>query len=55
MAPAFLIIDEAQDVIDEVKTPELLEQSREFKLGVTIAHQNMWRQQPPDRPRVLVE
>lgn len=39
--PAFLIIDEAQDVIDEVKTPELLEQAREFKLGVTVAHQNI--------------
>jgi hypothetical protein len=39
--PAFLVIDEAQDVVDEVKTPELLEQAREFKLGVTIAHQNI--------------
>lgn len=28
-------------MIDEVKTPELLEQAREFKLGVTIAHQNI--------------
>jgi hypothetical protein len=44
--PAFLIIDEAQDVIDEVKTPELLEQAREFKLGVTIAHQNIKGQLP---------
>lgn len=39
--PAFLVIDEAQDVMDEVKTPELLEQAREFKLGVTLAHQNI--------------
>jgi hypothetical protein len=44
--PAFLIIDEAQDVMDEVKTPELLEQAREFKLGVTIAHQDIKSQLP---------
>jgi hypothetical protein len=39
--PALLIIDEAQDVVDEVKTQELLQQAREFKLGVTIAHQQI--------------
>ena len=33
--PALLVIDEAQDVVDEVKTQELLQQAREFKLGVT--------------------
>ena len=39
--PALLVIDEAQDVVDEVKTQELLQQAREFKLGVTIAHQQI--------------
>ena len=43
---AFLVIDEAQDVMDESKTPELLEQAREFKLGVTLAHQNIKGQLP---------
>ena len=39
--PALLVIDEAQDVMDEVKTQELLQQAREFKLGVTVAHQQI--------------
>lgn len=39
--PAFLVIDEAQDVMDEVKTQELLQQARQFKLGVTVAHQQI--------------
>ena len=39
--PALLVIDEAQDVVDEVKTQDLLQQAREFKLGVTIAHQQI--------------
>ncbi|MCW2114449.1 cell envelope integrity protein TolA [Bradyrhizobium elkanii] len=39
--PAFLYIDEAQDVMDDVKTPELLEQAREFRLGVILAHQSI--------------
>lgn len=39
--PAYLIIDEAQFVMDEVKTQELLQQAREFKLGVTLAHQQI--------------
>ena len=39
--PALLVIDEAQDVMDEVKTQELLQQARQFKLGVTVAHQQI--------------
>ena len=39
--PAYLYIDEAQEVVDEVKTQSLLQQAREFKLGVTIAHQQI--------------
>ncbi len=39
--PALLVLDEAQDIIDEIKTPQLLEQAREFKLGVAISHQNI--------------
>jgi hypothetical protein len=44
--PAFLVIDEAQDVIDEIKTPEMLAQMREFRMGCTIAHQNIRGQLP---------
>jgi hypothetical protein len=39
--PAYLIIDEAQEFVDEEKTPELIQQAREFNLGITIAHQNI--------------
>jgi hypothetical protein len=38
---AYLIIDEAQEFVDELKTPELIKQAREFNLGITIAHQNI--------------
>ena len=44
--PALLVIDEAQDVIDEDKTQDLLQQAREFKLGVTIAHQQIKGKSP---------
>ena len=36
-----LIIDEFQDFADEDKTPELLRLAREYKLAVTLAHQEM--------------
>ena len=36
--PAFLIIDECQEVIDE-KVSELLSQSRKYKAGTIVAHQ----------------
>ena len=39
--PAYLIIDEAQEVMDDLKTPELIALAREFKLGVTVAHQQI--------------
>lgn len=39
--PTYLIIDEVQDFVDEEKTPELLQQAREFNLGVVLAHQNI--------------
>ena len=39
--PAYLFIDEAQEVVDESKTQDLLQQAREFKLGVTLAHQQI--------------
>lgn len=40
-SPAFLVIDEAQTVVDEQKTQQLLQQAREFRLGVTLAHQQI--------------
>jgi hypothetical protein len=40
-APAHLIVDEAQMFIDEDKTQPLLQQAREFNLGVTLAHQKL--------------
>ena len=39
--PAYLMIDEFQDYVDEEKTPEMLRLSREYNLGVIIAHQTM--------------
>jgi hypothetical protein len=36
--PAYLYIDEAQLVVDETKTQDLLQLAREFKLGCTILH-----------------
>jgi hypothetical protein len=39
--PAHLIVDEAQMFIDEDKTQPLLQQAREFNLGVTLAHQKL--------------
>lgn len=42
--PSFLIIDEAQLVMDEIKTPQLFNLAREYRLGVTIAHQNIEEQ-----------
>lgn len=41
-SPAYLFIDEFQEFADEQKTPELLRLAREYNLGVTIAHQNMY-------------
>jgi hypothetical protein len=38
---AHLIIDEFQEFADEEKTPELLRLAREYKLAVTLAHQEM--------------
>jgi hypothetical protein len=39
--PAHLVVDEAQMFIDEDKTQPLLQQAREFNLGVTLAHQKL--------------
>lgn len=39
--PAFLMIDEAQVVMDEVVTQRLLQMAREFRVGVTHAHQQI--------------
>lgn len=39
--PVHLVIDEYQDFADEEGTPRLLRLAREYKLGVTIAHQIM--------------
>ena len=39
--PAFLVIDEAQEFVDDEKTQELMQQAREFNLGVTVAHQQI--------------
>ena len=39
--PAFLVIDEFQDFADEERTPELLRLTREYNVGVTLAHQQM--------------
>jgi hypothetical protein len=38
---AHLIIDEFQEFADDLKTPEMLRLAREYKLGITIAHQQM--------------
>lgn len=40
-SPAYLIVDEAQMFVDEEKTQPLLQQAREFNLGVTLAHQKL--------------
>jgi GTPase SAR1 family protein len=40
--PAFLVIDEFQDFADEEKTSEMLRLAREYNLGITIAHQNLF-------------
>lgn len=45
--PAFFYIDEAQTVYDEVKTQELFQLVREFRVGVTVANQQI-RGQLPD-------
>lgn len=39
--PAFIVVDEAQMFVDEEKTQPLLQQAREFNLGVTLAHQKL--------------
>ncbi|MBS4082911.1 MAG: type IV secretion system DNA-binding domain-containing protein [Rhizobiales bacterium] len=39
--PAFLVLDEAQMFVDEDKTQPLLQQAREFNLGVVLAHQKL--------------
>jgi hypothetical protein len=38
---AFLMIDEFQDYADDDKIPELLRLAREYRLGVSLAHQVM--------------
>jgi hypothetical protein len=38
--PAFLFVDEAQEYFDD-KTAELLDQAREFRVGITVAHQRI--------------
>ncbi len=40
-SPTFLHIDEAQLFVDETKTQRMLNLSREYKLGITLAHQQM--------------
>jgi len=40
--PAFLVIDEFQDFADEEKTSEMLRLAREYNLGITVAHQNLF-------------
>lgn len=39
--PVFLHVDEAQLFVDERKTQRMLNLSREYKLGITLAHQQM--------------
>lgn len=39
--PTFLYIDEAQQFVDEVKTQDMLTLVREYRLGITLAHQQM--------------
>ena len=39
--PAYILMDEAQEMVDEVKTGALLTQMRHFKLGALLAHQNI--------------
>ena len=46
--PCFVYIDEFQEYIDEEKTPEMLQLLREYNVGVTIAHQNMYAAQLND-------
>lgn len=40
--PAYLVIDEFQDFVDEEKSPEMLRLAREYNLGIVLAHQNMY-------------
>ncbi len=39
--PTYIVIDEAQMFVDEEKTQPLLQQAREFNLGVVLAHQKL--------------
>jgi hypothetical protein len=39
--PCWLVVDEAQMFVDEEKTQPLLQQAREFNLGVVLAHQKL--------------
>jgi hypothetical protein len=38
--PAFLFVDEAHEYFDD-KTEEILDQAREFRVGITVAHQRI--------------
>ncbi len=39
--PTFLYIDEFQQFMDESKTPEMLRLTREYNVGIVMAHHNM--------------
>ena len=39
--PAHLVVDEAQMFVDEARTQPLLQQAREFNLGVCLSHQKL--------------
>jgi energy-coupling factor transporter ATP-binding protein EcfA2 len=51
---AHLIIDEFQEFADDEKTPELLRLAREYKLAVTLAHQEMHGSGMTDKVRSAV-
>jgi hypothetical protein len=42
--PAYILMDEAHVMVDEVNTGSLLTQMRHFKLGALLAHQNIKQQ-----------
>jgi len=51
---AHLIIDEFQEFADDEKTPDLLRLAREYKLAVTMAHQEMHGSGMTDKVRSAV-
>ncbi|MEK7994743.1 MAG: hypothetical protein AAB403_13145 [Planctomycetota bacterium] len=52
--PTYLVIDEFQDFADEQKSPELLRLAREYNLGVTLAHQQMYCDEMNDSLRTAI-